>query len=107
MTTFDEREHAMEEKYFHDEELKFKVISRRRKFLGLWAAQMMHMNEEGSLQYALDIVRFGVEDNRDGAVIKRVLDDMQAKGLKVTEAEVRQKMTVCGEKALKQILEGA
>ena len=38
MTTFDEREHAFENKFAHDEELRFRAEARRNKLLGLWAA---------------------------------------------------------------------
>lgn len=92
MTTFDEREKAFENKYFHEEELKFRIISRRRKMLGLWAAEQMHMSEEDSLKYAIDIVRKGVELNEDNALIQQTLSDMKEAGLKIEESRVREKM---------------
>ena len=41
MTTFDDRENAFENKFAHDEELRFKAEARRNKLLGLWAAGLM------------------------------------------------------------------
>jgi hypothetical protein len=38
MTTFDKREKGFENKFAHDEELRFKATARRNKLLGLWAA---------------------------------------------------------------------
>ena len=35
MEKFDERKKSFEKKFAHDEELKFKVASRRNKYLGL------------------------------------------------------------------------
>lgn len=92
MTSFNDRGKAFENKFFHDEEMRFKVISRRRKLLGLWAAENMHLSEEDSLAYALDIVRLGVEDTSEGAIVKKILKDMKDVGLETTEEEVRRKM---------------
>ena len=111
MTTFDKREQAFENKFFYDEEMKFCVVSRRRKFLGLWAAEQMHKDEEGSLGYALDIVRIGIEDNTEGALINKILKDMQDAGLEITEEELREKMThfnyVAEEQVRKQFKTGS
>ncbi|MGX9426350.1 MULTISPECIES: ATPase inhibitor subunit zeta [Bradyrhizobium] len=38
MTTFDEREKAVEAKFAHDEELRFKAMAQANKLLGNWAA---------------------------------------------------------------------
>lgn len=103
MTTFDEREKAFENKYFHDEEMKFKIISRRRKLLGLWCAEQMHMSDEDALAYALDIVRFGIEDTRDGAVINKLLGDITEHGFSIEEQQLRLKMAEFHEEAERQI----
>ncbi|MCB2081506.1 MAG: DUF1476 domain-containing protein [Hyphomicrobiales bacterium] len=105
MTTFDDREKALENRFFRDQELEFKVVAKRRKFLGMWAAERMHKTEEETLKYALDIVRLGIEDSSEGAVVNRILADMQAAGLNITEAEVREKMDDLEMKARKQIAE--
>jgi hypothetical protein len=36
MTTFDEREHAFEAAFVHDEEMRFGALPRRNKLLGIW-----------------------------------------------------------------------
>ncbi|HAQ76251.1 MAG TPA: DUF1476 domain-containing protein, partial [Hyphomonas sp.] len=38
MSTFDDRERAEEARYAFDQETQFKVMARRNKLLGLWAA---------------------------------------------------------------------
>ena len=54
MTTFDQREHAFEQKFEHDEELKFKARARKNKMLGLWAAGLIvHGPLMGLLQIEL------------------------------------------------------
>lgn len=103
MTSFENRGKAFENKFAHDQELGFRIISRRRKLLGLWAAEKMHKNDEESLSYALEIVRFGIDDNREGAVVKRVLSDLNTAGINVKEAEIREKMEELHEIAEEQI----
>ena len=39
MSSFEDRKKNFEKKFAHDEELKFKVNSKRNKYLGEWAAE--------------------------------------------------------------------
>jgi hypothetical protein len=41
MTTFKDRNKGFEQKFAHDEELKFRATARRNKLLGLWAADQL------------------------------------------------------------------
>jgi hypothetical protein len=52
MTTFDDREKAFEKKYEHDQELQFKVNTRRNKLLGLWAAGLLGKSGADAEAYA-------------------------------------------------------
>ena len=45
MTQFDDRERAFETKFAHDEEMKFRIIARRNRLLGEWAARQMGLTE--------------------------------------------------------------
>ena len=46
MEKFDERKKSFEKKFAHDEELKFKVSSRRNKYIGQWASQKLGYDAE-------------------------------------------------------------
>ena len=48
MTTFDDRQKAFETKYARDQEMQFKITSRRNRLLGQWAAAKMGLSEEES-----------------------------------------------------------
>jgi hypothetical protein len=39
MPTFDDRRDAYEQRFAHDEDLRFKAMARRNTLFGLWAAQ--------------------------------------------------------------------
>jgi len=88
----EKRGKALENKYFNDETMNFKVISRRRKLLGLWAAEIMHLNDEESQEYAKKIVTFGVEDNSEGAVVNLILDDFKSHEIEMAEDVIREEM---------------
>lgn len=42
MTTFDDRERAFEAKFAMDEEMAFRIIARRNRLLGQWAAAKLN-----------------------------------------------------------------
>ena len=51
MEKFDERKKSFEKKFAHDEELKFKVASRRNKYLGQWASKKLGYDAEKEKEY--------------------------------------------------------
>lgn len=105
MTGIDDRGKALEDKFFHDEELRFKMVSRRRKLLGLWAAGQLHLAEEDSDTYAIDIVKLGTTDSTEGAVVQKILTDFKRKGLAISEEDIRHQLEVCEAEAKAQLLE--
>ena len=93
MTTFDERKDSFEKKFVHDEELKFKAEARRNKLLGLWAAEQLGKSGADAETYAKEVVAADFEEAGDGDVLHKVLCDLSAKGLSVTESDIRAKMS--------------
>jgi hypothetical protein len=92
MTTFNEREKGFEQKYKHDQELQFKVNARRNKLLGLWAAQQMGLTGTAAEEYAKQVVHADFEKPGDADVLEKVLKDLSAKGVSMTEAQLRKEM---------------
>jgi hypothetical protein len=93
MTTFDEREHAFEEKFAHDQELRFKVHARRNRLLGKWAADRLGLTGPAAETYAASLAQLDATKFNDDALIRRVVDDLTAKGKATTESEVRSQLT--------------
>lgn len=89
MTTFDDRENAFENKYAHDEQMKFRAEARRNKLLGLWAAGVLGKSEEDAAAYARDVVASDFEEAGDEDVFRKLAADL---GGKVDEATIRAKM---------------
>ena len=92
MTTFDKREEGFERKYALDQEQKFKAEARRNKLLGLWTAEQLGMSGDDAAAYAKEVVAADFEEAGDGDVLRKVMGDLAAKGVTVTEPAVRAKM---------------
>src|SRR5438445_13823304 len=90
MTQFDEGERAFESEFAHDEEMKFRIIARRNRLLGEWAARRMGLSEAESEAYARDVVRSDFEEAGEHDVIRKVLGDLSAAGVELEEEEIRQ-----------------
>jgi hypothetical protein len=107
MTQFDERERAFESKFAHDEEMKFRIIARRNRLLGEWAARRMGLSEAESEAYARDVVRSDFEEAGEHDVIRKVLGDLSAAGVDLEEEEIRQAMRNKEIDARRQIIESS
>jgi hypothetical protein len=101
MTTFDKREEGFEKKFAHDEELQFKAMARRNKLLGLWAAGILGKSGPDAEAYAKEVVLADFEESGDNDVMRKVVNDLQGKG--ISEQEVRARMTELLAQAIEQI----
>ena len=77
MTTFDDRERAFESIYARDQEMQFKIVARRNRLLGHWAAKKMGLTEAEADAYARDVIR-------------KWLGDLTSAGVEIDEAAIRQ-----------------
>lgn len=92
MTTFDDRERAFESLYARDQELQFKVTSRRNRLLGQWAAEKMGLSGEAADAYAKAVIRVDFEEAGDDDVVRKLLADLTAAKVDVDEAEIRRQI---------------
>jgi hypothetical protein len=107
MTTFDDRERAFEAKYARDEEMQFRIIARRNRLLGEWAARLMGLNPAESESYAKDVVRADFEEAGDDDVVRKVLGDLTSAGVDADEAKIREALGHKLVEARRQIIEQA
>jgi len=105
MTTFDKREEGFEKKFALDEAQKFKAGARRNKLLGLWAADKQGMSGDAAGAYAKEIVAADFDVGGHGAIHK-VTADLSAKGIAITEAQIRDKMDELMALAIAQVKAG-
>lgn len=93
MSSFDHRQKGYEAKFKRDKELEFKVMARRNKLLGLWAAELMDLKGAEGEAYAKEVVIADFDEPGDEDVYRKVFGDLTAKGIEVTEHKVRAEMT--------------
>ena len=86
MTTFDDRERAFEAKFAHDEEMNFRIVARRNRLMGQWAAKLMKLSDAEADGYARDVVRADFEEAGDEDVIRKILGDLTSAGVDCDEA---------------------
>jgi hypothetical protein len=106
MTTFDKREEAFEKKYALDEEQKFKAVVRRNRLLGLWAAEKLGKSGDDANAYAKEVISADFEEAGDGDVVRKVIGDLSAKGIAISEQELRTRMDQLMAQAVVQVKAG-
>jgi hypothetical protein len=105
MTTFDKREEGFEQKFAHDEELRFKATARRNKMLGLWAAEKLGLSGAEADSYALTVVMAAFEDSAHD-VVHKIRNDFDAKGVAQSDHQISRQMTELMAKAVADIQTG-
>jgi hypothetical protein len=103
MTTFDKREEGFEQQFAHDEELRFKATARRNKLLGLWAAEKLGLAGEAAEAYAKAFVVTDIESTGDHDVFGRLRKDFDAKGVSLSDREIRRAIDELTAKAITDI----
>ncbi len=106
MTTFDKREEGFEKKFALDEEQKFKAEARRDKLLGLWVAEKLGLSADAASDYAKTVVAADFEEAGDAGVVRKVMGDLTAKGIAITEPQIRVKMDELMAQAIVQVKAG-
>jgi hypothetical protein len=101
---FDDREKQFEAKYKHDEELRFKVMVRRDKLLGLWAASKFGLKGSEADAYARSLIEADLERPGDDDVVEKLMADFQARDIEMTSHRIRKHMDECFEEARRQIM---
>ncbi|WP_181707539.1 DUF1476 domain-containing protein [Chthonobacter rhizosphaerae] len=92
MSGFNDREKAFEDMFAHDEALKFKALARRNKLLGLWVAEKIGLSGAEADDYAKSVVRADLEEAGDEDVFRKISGDLSAKGVGLSEHQIRRTM---------------
>ena len=98
---FKDREKGFESKFAHDAEMQFKVMNRRNKLLGLWAAELMGKSGDAAAAYAKEVVAADFDEPGDEDVFRKVRKDLDA--AKASDADIRARMSALLETAAEQV----
>lgn len=105
MTTFNDREKAFENIFARDQEMQFKVIARRNRLLGAWAAKLMGLTDVEAESYAKDVVRADFEEAGDEDVVRKILGDLTSAGVDCDESRIREALAHKAVEARRQMIE--
>lgn len=106
MTTFDNREKGFENKFAHDQDLKFKAESRRNKLLAEWAGAKLGITGAALDDYIKAVRKADLAEKGDDDVLRKVKQDFADKGVTIADAEIRKAMNEFLAKAVTDIEAG-
>lgn len=106
MTTFDKREEGFENKFAHDEELRFKARARRNRLVGLWAAEKLGLTGAAAETYAASIIAADLDKPNSDSVFNTLRKDFDEKGVMQSDHQIRRTMEEAMEKAVAEIQTG-
>ena len=89
MSNLNDRERAFENKFAHDEELKFRAYGRRNKLVGLWAADKLGKTGDDADAYAKEVVLADFEEAGDDDVFRKLRRDLDDS---VSDHQIRREM---------------
>ena len=107
MSTFDDRERAEEAKFAMDEATEFKIMARRNKLLGMWAAELMDLHGEEAEAYAKTVVLSDLEEPGDDDVFRKVRADLEKAGVDRSDARIKDHMAELLPVAREQVMKEA
>ena len=97
MSSFEDRKKSFEKKFAHDEELKFKVDSKRNKYLGEWVSQKLGYDSEKTKEYIQSVIKADFQEAGDEDVFRKLKEDL--KDHNIDDNDIRLKMEELNEKA--------
>lgn len=106
MVDFTDRREAFENKFAHDEALRFKAVARRNKLVGLWAARQLGKSGAEAESYASTVVMADFEGPRGENVIRKVVSDLDAAGVPADKDQVRRVLDAFMHRAADEIKAG-
>lgn len=106
MSTFDDRERGEEARYAMNEEQQFKVMARRNKLLGMWAADLLGLTGLDAEAYAKSVVLSDLEETGDEDVFRKVRADFDKAAISRSDSQIREQMAQLLPIAREQILKG-
>ncbi len=92
MTSFEDREKAFENKFQYDQDLLFKINSRRARLIGLWAAERLGIPASNAEAYAQEVVAADLDEPGHADIIRKLQTDFKAKGLEISDHRINKEL---------------
>ena len=99
--SFDDRRKGFESKWAHDADMQFRIMNRRNKLLGQWAAGELGLSGEKSEAYVKAVIVSDLEEAGDEDVFRKVRADLDK--TKYSDHAIRRQMVDLLELAAEQV----
>ena len=90
--SFDEREKGYEAKWVHDQEMRFKLYSRRNRMLGAWAAAEAGLKGAEADAFVREVVAAEFDKGGDDAVFAKIRQVFDQNRVALSDHMIRRKM---------------
>lgn len=104
MTNFTDREQAFENKFGHDEQTEFKIITRAAHLFGLWAAEQLGLKGAEAQAYVDKCVDAEMVKDGHAALLAKTEKDFKAKSVAHSRHRMEREMEACRAKAHKELM---
>jgi hypothetical protein len=104
MAIFDDRKRGFEEKFRWEEEFSFKLTARRNRLFGKWAAGGLGLSGREAEEYTKSVVFADLQEPGDDDIIAKVEQDLRAKSIIMTRAQLREKLDEFAREARAQMM---
>ena len=105
MNTFDDRKKGFETKYLKDQEAQFKIRTKRNKFLGLWAAELV--KPENVDEYVKEVRLSDLEKPGDDDIIDKLLKDFENNSVNISRENIIKKIEECQQQGINEFIKEA
>ena len=102
MNTFDDRKKGFETKYLKDQEAQFKIRTKRNKFLGLWAAEII--KPENIDAYVKEVRLSDLERPGDDDIIEKLLKDFENNSDNISKEDILKKIEECQQQGIDEFM---
>jgi hypothetical protein len=99
--SFEDRRKGFEGKWAHDADMRFRIVARRNKLLGLWAAGELGKSGTAAEAYAQEVIAADFEEPGEEDVYRKLRRDLDS--AKVTDHTIRRKMAELLDTATRQV----
>jgi hypothetical protein len=103
MSAFEDREKAFEDKYKHDQDLQFRIASRRARLIGLWAAERLGITGEQADAYAQDVVSVDLDEPGHADIIRKLQADFTARKIEISDHRITRELERLWDVARQQV----
>ena len=104
MSTFEDREQAFENKFKYDQDMVFKINSRRARLIGLWAAERLGITGEKAEAYAQEVVSADLDEPGHADIIRKLQADFKTKGVDISDHRISKELERQWEIARQQVV---